>query len=188
MALTRINTKIRGLVADISKSDFQAYTYTTSAVFRIAVPNATATSILVNGAAITASDWSYNSTTQDVTITSSLTAGDAVVINFTYYKFSDTELEGYIVAALVYYSIYSFSSDEDYEVENSTIYPTPSNVQEDMIALIASILIKPNWSLYRTPTLEVRYPANIDKDEKIYMLVTRSIWAIGDITIIEFNQ
>jgi len=187
MALTKLTTKIRALVVDIGATDYQTYEYTTSSVFTVAVSNATVTSVLQNGATLGSGEWAYNSVSQEVTITASLTSGDAIQINFSYYSYSATELKEYIRAALVYMDAFGYVADEDYEMETDDIYPVPSNRDSDVIALVASILIKPNYNMYTTPTITVRYPRTMDKDEKIKRIIEKGRWPIGLIRVITFD-
>jgi len=182
--MDEIIAKVRALVSDLVSSDYQVFTFVSSAVFKIALPNATATAVLVNGSA-SGVTYTYDSTDQEVTVTSSLTAGDVVQVNFSYYSYSDTEIIGYIRGALVYLSVQSSDDSTDYEIEDDEdIYPTPSNKDEDVISLIASILIKPDYVVYKTSTLEVRYPRNMDKDTKIEKLITKYNWGLGNFGII----
>ena len=188
--ITTILNKIRGLIADLEKSDYQSFTYSTSAVFKIGRENVdSVTGVLKNGSALSSGDYSYDSTTQEVTVSASLTANDIIRVNYTYYKYSDTELKGYVRAALVYLSVYSYTltGDEDFELETDDIYPTPTNKDTDVIALIASIIVKPDYSLYKTSTVEVRYPRTMRKEERIKEFIQAARWAIGDIGIIEFD-
>lgn len=184
--MTEIIDKIRALVSDLQKTTYQTFIYVTSSVFKIATPNATATSVLVNGSA-SGVLYTYDADSQEVTISSSLSAGDVILINFSYYSYSETEIKAYIKSALVYLSIHSYTADEDYEVEGDEIYPIPSNKDEDIISLIASILIKPNYSHYSTATVTVRYPKSVDKDTKIESLLQRIRWGLGSIKCITFD-
>ncbi len=185
--LTKLTIKIRALITDLISTDFQTYEYVTSSVFTVALPNATVTSVLQNGVTLGSGEWSYNTSSQEVTITASLTSGDAIQINFSYYQYSATEIKEYIRAALVYMDAFDYDSDEDYEMETDDIYPIPSNRDEDVMALIASILIKPNYNEYRTPTLLVRYPRTMDKDEKIKRIIEKGSWPLGLIRVITFD-
>jgi len=187
MALTKIISKVRALAEDFGSSDYQTFTYTSSAIFKVALNNATVTSVSVNGG-VSGVAYTYNSTSQEVTITSTLVAGDVIIVNFTYNDYSTDEIKEYIRAALVYMSIYSYSSDEDYELEDdSEIYPTPSNRESDVISLIAGILIKPNYTEYKTSSLTVKYPRRYSKEEKIKKLIDSFIWTKGKISILEWD-
>jgi len=186
--LTAILTKIRALIGDIGNTvDNEAWTYTSSKVFKIASPNAsTPTSVLKNGTALTVTtQWTYNTTTQEITIAAgvSCTAGDIITANFTSYKYSDTEITEHLRGAIVYMSVMGYSSQYDFELDGTDISPTPSSKECDLVAMIASIIIKPDWMMYKTPTMEVRYVKNYDKDEKIQRIIDRARWALGDFTV-----
>ncbi|KKM16270.1 hypothetical protein LCGC14_1687510 [marine sediment metagenome] len=186
--LSQIITKVRALIADLVSSDFQIFTYTTSSIFTLAQSNiGSITKVEQNGATLDSGDYSWDSTTNKLTITASLTVGDIIVITFTYYKFSDTEIQANIRSSLVYMSVYSYSADEDYEMETNDIYPTPGNKDTDVMALIASIIIKPIWTEYRTPTILVRYNRNSDKDEIIKKIIFQAKWAVGSLKIITID-
>jgi len=184
--LTEAKTKIRALIEDIGSSSFETFTYTTTNIFTIAQENITITKVLKNGVELGSGEYSFDSTTNKITITAALTSGDTIEVDYTFYKYGDTELIEFIRAALVWMSIYADCST-DYEIEENDIYPTPDNKTEDMIALVASILIKPDYSEYRLPNLTVRYPRNITKEEKIERLVRKFHRGIGEISVLEWD-
>ena len=182
-----LRLKIRALVGDISSSDFETFTYTSSDIFTIAQENITIASVLINGAELGSGDYSFDSTTNKITVTASgFGAGDVLEVDYTYYSYSDSELLEYIRAALVWLSIFSYCED-DFELETTYIYPTPTNITVDLIAIIASIIIKPNYSEYNLPNLKVKYPRNISKDEKIRRIIQSFQQGIGIISVLEFD-
>jgi len=194
MALSTIATlreKIRALVNDIIKSDKESFTYTNSAIFILAEENIESiTQVTKNGVALGTGEYSFDSDTNEITITpstgDSLTNGDILIVTNTYYKYSTTELDEWIRASLVWMSVYS-ATENDFEIENSDIFPTPDNRTLDLICLIASILIKPNWNYYSLPNLTVRYPRNFSKEEKIEKLINKFTAGIGVNDILEWN-
>jgi len=178
--LSNIRTKIRSLIEDLTKSDFETFTYTNSSDFILAESNIVSiVEVSKNGSALGSGEYSYNSSTNELEIIASLSSGDIIIVKYDYYKYSDTELNEFARASLVWISIYSHESETDYEIEDTNIYPTPSNKTMDLISLIASILIKPDWSDYRLPNLTVRYPRTMAKEERIEKLVTRFNSGIG---------
>ena len=185
--LTKIRTKISSLVEDLDKTDFEVFIYTTSSIFTLAEENiSNITKVLKNGVELGSGQYSYDSTTNKITIIASLTADDKIEVNYTYTKYSDTELDGYIRAALVWISVYS-TSDQDFELETTTIEPTPTNREMDLIALVSSILIKPDYSEYRLPNLTVRYPRTMTKEKKIEMLIQKFNMGIGVSDVLEWD-
>jgi len=178
--ITKIKEKIRALVEDFPKSDFETFTYGTSSIFTLSESNITTISkVLKNGNELGTGDYSYDSVTNKIEIISSLTNGDIVEIDYTYNKYSDEELIEYIRASLVWITWYSDSDLADFELENGEIVPTPDNKATDLIALISSIIIKPNYSSYRLPNLTVTYPRRMSKEEKIQRLITKFERGIG---------
>ena len=173
--ISDITTFVRQLAEDFSRTQAPGdiFTYTTSAIFTLSEENVIAiTDVFRNGTALTTSDWTFDSGTNKITITDSLIADDEILIQYTYYKYSDTELNGYIRNALVFISVFG-SCEEDYELETDAIEPTPDNKTTDLIALIASILINPDWSSYKLPNVTVNYPKTMTKEAKIEELISK---------------
>lgn len=186
--LTEIRDKVRALINDIGESQTESFTYSTSNIFELCGNNVTAvTQVLINGQPL-ASGETYDLDDGVVTLTATLTAGDVVTITYTAYKYSDTELKEYIKASLVWISIFDDCSCEDFEIEDDEIYPTPTNKHEDLIALISSIIIKPDYSQYKLPNLTVTYPKTVSKEERIEMIITRFRRGIGAMDTIEWDE
>lgn len=185
MAITTFENlieKVRALVEDFSKTDYEVFTYTTSKIFTIAEDNITITKVLINGESIddnSGQDYSFDSDTNKITIIADLSTDDIIEVDFSFNKYSTSELTEYIRAALVWLSIYSYC-DDDFELEDENFFPTPSNAELDLIAIIASIIIKPNYSQYDLPGgAKVRYPKNITKEQKIEKIINRFKTGLG---------
>ena len=163
-AITRIITKTRALVDDLEKTTTESNIYTSSSIFTLGETGNSIVSVEINGVA--SSDYTFSTTTNKVTITANLTANDTVVIQYKYYsQFSDTEIKGYVEGALTYISLYGI---KNFYLESALrLYPYPTEKEENLISLITAILIKPNYSRYRTATVSVEYPRNKSKEEKI---------------------
>lgn len=185
--ITAIRNKIKALVSDFANSSEEAFVYTTSSIFTIAQDNITISAVAVNG--VTAGvTYTYSSTTNKVTVTSSLSTGDVILVSYTYYKYSSAELDEYIRAALVFISVYSYE-DSDYELESGdVISPTPDNKTTDEIALIASILINPDWTSYKLPNVSVVYPRKMPKEERIEKLIGKYNSGLGISDRIDFDN
>jgi len=189
--LDSIRTKIRSLVADFATSGFETFVYTTSNIFTIAQNNITISQVLLDGEVTT--DYSYDSTTNKITITASgLDTSSVIEVDFNYYKYSETELDGYIRSALVFISVYSFEP-RDFELEYESgnvgvISPTPDNQTTDLVSLIASILIKPDHSQYNLPNLKVTYPRKMQKEERIEKLISKFNIGLGKNCILQFDN
>jgi len=187
--LDEIKTKIRALTEDIGKSDFETFTYTASSIFTLAEENINEiTKVLKNGVELGSGEYSFDSTTNKITITASLTSGNEIEVDYTYYKYSSTELTEYVRASLVWISIFAYKEGEkDFEIETDEIYPTPENKDADLIALVSSILINPDYTSYRLPNLTVNYNNKLTKEEKIERLVNKFKMGVGVSDVLQFN-
>jgi len=184
-----IRIKIRSLCEDLQKSGFEIFTKTSSNIFTISQTNITLSKVLLNGTET--EDYTFDETTNKIEITASaFVEGDIIEVDFTYYKYSDTELNGFIRASLVWISVYGYI-DKDFELEEESgedwISPTPTNQESDLIALISSILIKPDWNVYKLPNVTVQYPRNMTKEERIEKLISKFQCGLGTNGIISFN-
>ena len=194
MALSTIETlraKIRALVNDIVTTDPETFTYTNSAIFTLAESNIeTIVQVTKNGVALGSGEYSFDSSTNEITVTpdtgNELVNGDVIIVKYTYYKYSTSELDDWIKASLVWLSVFN-TSENDFELENGDIYPTPDNRTLDLIVLVASILMKPDWTEYRLPTLTVRYSNRISNEDKIEKLINRFRMGLGISDVLEFD-
>jgi hypothetical protein len=189
--LDTIREKIRALVVDNEKSGFQTFVYTTTTIFTIAQTNITIFNVLLDGN-IT-DDYTFDEDTNKITITASgIDTSSVIEVDYTYNKYSDTELDGYIRSALVFISVYSRSDEFNYELEGESagdmeIVPTMDSHIGDLVSLVASILIKPGYSQYNLPNLKVVYPEKMTKEERIAKLITRFNEGIGLNAVIQFD-
>jgi len=190
-----IRTKIRALVEDELKSGFETFLYTTANTFTVAQENITVVTVLKNGIEFSEAEYSFDEVTNKITITpesaNALISGDIIEVDFTYYQYSNTELNNYIRAALVWISVYAYD-DKDYELDEESgqedvIDPTPDNRTTDLIALIVSIIIKPDYTQYRLPNVTVVYNGKIPKEIRIEKLISKFQTGLGVNEIIQFD-
>lgn len=184
--ITELRNKTRALVEDFLESDNDTFTYTNSAIFTLQESNIDEiSSVTVNGSSISASDYSFDSSTSKLTITSDLSENDIIVVSYNFYKYSDSEIDKYIKGALSWVSIYS---DTNYDIDSDgDIYPTPDDVSIDLFAIIASILIKPNYSRYSLPNLTVHYPNTMQKEDRIRNIIKEFSLGMGVNDTLDFN-
>jgi len=188
--LTELRTKIKALIEDFAKSDFQVFKYTNSNIFTLAEPNITAVAnVLINGNGLQSGEsFSLDSGTNKITVIGvSFNVGDTIEVDYAFNKYSDSEIDEYIRAALVWLSIYDYT-EGDFEIENNNIYPTLSNKEEDLVAIIASILIKPDFTNYKLPNVSVSYPEHSTKEERIKDLINYFKHGIGAVGVINWHQ
>jgi len=186
--VTKIRKKIRACITDFSSNSTEAFTYVSSTIFTIAQSNIVITSVELDGFVLEEdTDYEFDETTNKIEIITSALVGDILTVDYTFNKYSNLELDEYIRAALVWISIFS-SSSEDYEVESGDIIsPTPNNRMCDLIAVIASILINPDYNQYKLPTLNVVYGGRIPKELKIEKLLAKFNYSLGVADIMEWN-
>ena len=145
-----IITIIRGLIKDLSKSNGRnSFVYKSDASFKLDNDRVSSSTIIVyvNGTDITDSNWGFDPDTNKVTITSSLTVDDDIMITFDYFeKYSDTELTSYIKSNLARFTQYRYkkrfymNSSDEIVTDNGA---NPTRSEGDLIAIITSIDIDP---------------------------------------------
>jgi len=186
-----IRTKIRALITDNSQSGFETFIYTVSSIFTIASSNITIVKVLLDGNEIT--DYTFDAVTNKITITATgLETSSVIEVDYTYFKYSNTELDGYIRSALVFLSVFSKDDNFEFELEGDTdeemeIVPTMDSHTGDLVALVASILIKPSYISYKLPNLTVTYPEKMTKEERIEKLISKFQSGIGLNYVINFD-
>jgi hypothetical protein len=183
-----IRTKIRALIEDWLKADFEVFNYDGETVLKMAQNNIDdVTRVILNGTVQGSASWDYDSTTNELTLTiSGLTDGDIIKVEYNYNKYSDSELTEFIRAALSWISMFT-TTETDYELELDDIYPTIDNRTSDLIAVVAAILIKPDYTQYKLPTIQVVYGGRIPKEAKIEKLITKFNMGLGVNDILKFD-
>jgi len=166
--LTTIETLVRYFLNETSKSQIpgDVFTYGASSVFTLMESNVIAIIDVLRNDETSAVTHTYNSITNKVTITSSLTSGDTVEIQYTYYpNYSSTEIQNYIRVAAMHLSVNNYY---DFELEaDGTIYPELSTRESNLLALITSILIEPNNATYRLPDMTINVPNSLPTEDLI---------------------
>lgn len=161
--ISDITTSVRYLIEDFSKtqSPGDIFTYGSSAVFTLSEPNITEiTNVFKNNTALNSSYYSFSSTTNQLTISASLTVGDTIEVQYSYYpNYSDTEIESYIRAAGVHLSVNNYYT---FEIDSSdNFYPDITDRERNLISLVTSILIKPDNKTIRLPDMTINVPNSL---------------------------
>jgi hypothetical protein len=179
--------KIRNLINDNLKHNkvgdlwqFQGL----SKVFTLENANVDKDSLIVylNGTVWGEGNYSYNPDTEEVTVTEEtgeeLEVGDNLRATYDYYeKYSENELKGYIKAALSYLSVEKY---ETYTIETGEeLDPSPTEQEENLIALIASILITKSIKSYRTSEFTINFNENESTDEKMRRIINNFNKGLG---------
>ena len=162
---------------------------TSSKIFTLTEANISSATIIVykNGVVWASSNYTYSTTTGKLTVTGTLTAGDSLEIVYSFYaKYSDSELRGFIKAAITYlavekYGTFAVKSDD-------VIFPTPNESEENLLALIASILIKGDIVSYRTPELTMSFERGLSKEKKIKKFVRQFKKTYGCLKYMRYDE
>ena len=190
--MTNIISKLRDLIGDLlttnGRDSFIYESITSSKIFTLTEANISASTIIVykNGAVWANTNYSYSASTGKLTVTGSLTAGNTLEVTYSFYsKYSDNELKGFIRSALSYLSAEKYKVFGTLATNDSIIFPTPSEAEEHLIALIASILIKGDVIHYRTPEITINFERGDSKEKKIKKLIRQFGKAFGVIKYID---
>lgn len=169
---------IRGLIDDKSRIDGRdSYRYETDNIFTLTEDFISATTIAVfqNGTQLTSGDFSYDSSTNQITITSALNLNDTILITYNYFKkYSDTEIQGYLESALVYFPMFQYKktfevNDDNEIVAENDLDPTTEELY--IIAQITSIVIDPQNVRIAIPDLSMtakRDKSDIDQIKEVF--------------------
>lgn len=161
--ISTIETLVRYQIGDFSHSQIPGdiFTYVSSSVFTLSEANViSVTAVYKNGSALTAGQYSFNSSTNKITISASLSADDSIEVQYTYYpQKSSAQIEAYIRAAVIHLSMngyYTFEVDED-----DNFYPELTDREKNLVAFITAILIKPDNVSYRLPDISFTVPKSL---------------------------
>lgn len=176
ISLTNIRGLVRYVLGDTSNTMMpgDVFVYGSSAIFTLSEPNAIAiTGVFKNDVALTTQEYTFNATNNKITITATMTSGDTIEVQYTYYpNYSDTELDNYIKRAVIALSVHGY---ETWEVDTSGVfYPEPSIAEENLIAFIAGIIIEPNNESYRLPDVSITVPKDVTTTDN---MISRAIAA-----------
>lgn len=172
MSIAKIKTKTRQIIEDTTESTSDVFTYESDNVFTLTEDNViSVTTVLINSSEQGDSLWSYNSETNKVTVSSSLTSGDSVEIKYTCYQnYSNVAIVNYIQSALVHLSINGFY-DFEYDATSDSIYPEPSINEENLIAMVTGILMEPDNKSFHLPNLTINVPKDLPTNQKISKII-----------------
>ena len=168
VTLSNEETLVRYLLDETSRTQLPGDIFTAgaSSIFTLTEINPISVSdVLVNDETSGVS-FTFNTSTNKVTITSSLTSGDTIEIQYTYFpNYSSTEIQNYVRASIVHLSVngyYTFEIGSD-----DLIYPEPDENEKNLIAMLSAILIEPNNKTYRLPDITVQVPNPLSKEDMI---------------------
>jgi hypothetical protein len=180
--MEKIVEKVRNLVDDLlnaaGRQEFDFLSISSSKVFTLSESNVTASTVKVykNGSLWSTDNYTFDSATNQIIVEEEsgeeLEVGDTLLVIFSFYKkYSDTEIEAYIKAAIICLSV------EQYKTftisESDLIFPTPTEIEENLIAVVASILMQGGIQQYRTPELSITFQDSDSKEVRITKLIKK---------------
>ena len=105
VTLSNIENLVRYIINDNSETQTDEFTYASSDVFTLTESNVIAvTSVSKNDVALGSGDYSFDSDTNKITLTSGVgSAGDTIEAIYTcYVNYSSTEIQNYINSTVIY--------------------------------------------------------------------------------------
>lgn len=189
--MNSIITKVRNLIGDGAEYTSNIFSYDgLSRVFTLTEAHIDPNSLVCykNGALWVGSGlYSYSNLTGKITVAGTLVVGDNLEFDYNaHIRYSDNEIRRYIGAAL------SYIATEKYEVFvakcDNVVFPTPTEAEESMIALIASILMKGNLRDYNTPEIKITFNEKETTEEKITRVIRQFRKTFGTIRFIKTDR
>ena len=189
----RIN-KLRDLIQDDFQyfPDVQQY-MGLSLTFNLVQSNIDATSLLVykNGNLLASPNYTYTSLNGKISIHPisgvSVVSGDVFEFDYNYYaKYSDNEMKAYIRSAINYlitekYETFKIGTD-------NVIFPTPTEPEEALIALVAFILTEGSVESYKSPEITINFAKDLSKERKINIAIRQFKKTYGITRFIKLNR
>ena len=171
-----LKIKLRNLIKDNLVSRSYDYVFYTSRIFRLVDANVVEGSLSIEKNGVEWNDtgnYDYDATRNKITISSEtgiIDSGATLRISYNCYeKYSDEELETYLKNAMYYLSVYGYTT---FDLETGdTISPTPTTAEENLIVMVAGILMKGSIRSYRTPEFTINFANDDSPEEKIKKLL-----------------
>ena len=132
-------------------------------------------------------NYSFDSSTCELTVSGSLTVGDNLYVTYSFYeKYSDTELQGWIRAAISYLVVEKYKT---FAIKPPTIiFPTPNEDEEQLLSIIAAILIKGDIVSYKTPEITLNFERGDNKETKIKKIIRHFKKSSGYLCYIDLTE
>lgn len=182
--LVTIRRLVRALLKDRLRIDGRdAYKFDGDAHFTLSedFPDSATVKVFKNGTLLS-TGYSYNSSTNIVTITTILATNDTILITYSYFdKYSDSELTDYIESSFLYFSqfgyrkVFKLNDDRTEVLTINGINPCVRECYE--IAIITSICIDPENIDIRTKDFSLTATNKESKNELIQKaLMQFTVW------------
>ena len=188
-----IITLIRGIIKDNLKTNGRdAFEFVTDTSFQLSKDYISSATIKVykNGTLLTlTTHYTYNSSTNKITIITALVAGDDIIITYSYYeKYSDTEIQGYINSNLVWFTRRRYKKTFYMNASNEVVTlngMNPSEEEGNIIAIVTAIDIDPRNIRIRTPDFTIEPEETKSKTELIDDVFDQFLRSFGSFDFME---
>jgi hypothetical protein len=168
--ISTINRLVRSLLKDRLRVDGRdSYIFLGSGSFTLTedYPSSSTIKVYKNGTLLS-TGYSYNASTNIVTVTAILATNDIILITYSFYdKYSDAEITDYIESSLTYFSQHGYRKTfklNDARTEILTIDGVNLTARESYeVAIITSIIIDPQNIEIRTKDFTV---TSMEKESK----------------------
>jgi hypothetical protein len=190
--ISNINRLVRSLIKDRLRSDGRdSYIFLGSGSFTLTedYPSSSTIKVYKNGTLLS-TGYSFNASTNILTITAILATNDIILVTYAYYdKYSDSEITDYIESSFSYFSQYGYRKTfklNDDRTEILTIdgvNPTARECYE--VAIISSILIDPQNVEIRTKDFTVTAMEKESRSDLIGKAMTQFTNYYGEFTFEE---
>jgi hypothetical protein len=181
-------SKVRNLIEDNENFVRKILEYNIAKVYILSDSNVITSTLKLykNGTLWAGSNYSYDEDTEKVTVTGTLTGNDVLEVSYNCYeKYSDTEIAARIKAAISHLSVEQYKT---FKIgEDDVVFPTPTEQEENLIAIVASILIKGDVVSYRTPEFSITFGRGESLDTKIKKIVRHFTKSFGILEYIQYD-
>jgi len=182
-----IITMIRGMINDTLKTNGRdSFIYDQATSFQLSKDFVSSATIKVykNGTLLTlTTQYTYDSSTNKITITDTMVKNDDILIVYSYYeKYSDSELLAFLnicLSAFVThrYPKYFYINDDDEVVTMNGVNPTVE--EANVMAIVTSINIDPKNINIKTRDFTISAEENKSKSEQINDVFSRWLRTFG---------
>jgi len=188
-SLSTIKRLVRAILKDrLNSLGRDSYIFLGNASFTLTedYPDSTSIKVYKNGSPLL-TGWSYNSSTNILTISAILATNDIILITYSYFdKYSESELTDYIESSFCYFNQFGYRktfklNDDRTEVLTiDGVNPTAREAYE--IAVISAIVIDPNNVEIRTKDFTVTAMEKESKSELIARALNQFTTWYGEFT------
>lgn len=171
MLISTLIPKLRIIIHDPLKDTNDVYIYSNNKNFTLSENNVSSiTEVAINDVS-SGINYSFNSSRNRITVNSSLITDDVVEISYkAYLYYGDSELTDYLKLAMIKLNALKYKT---FSFDDTTVYPDLDWSEQNLICLIAGMLISPEDVSYKLPDITVTSSSKLSVDDKIEKLISQ---------------